>query len=269
MNLEAVLARLTQYGLRGRKDKCSFYNKSVEYLGHILDAEGIRVKPAKVDCIVDMPVPKDLSQLATFLGMANYYSKFVPNFSTLCAPLNQLKCKDARFCWTKSHQDSFEAIKRALVSTDVLIHYNPKWQLKLDCEASSVGLGAVLSHILPDGTERPIHFASRSLTQAEKNWSQIDREAASIIFGIKKFYQYLYGSKFLLVTDHKPLTSIFSLSKSLPSFMAARLQRWSTFLMQFQFTIVYRNTADHANCDCLSRLPIDDISSVDVEDVLQ
>ena len=251
------------------KDKCAFYEPSVEYLGHVLNGEGIKVKPSKVDAICNMPPPKDLQQLESFLGMSNYYSKFIKNFSTICAPLNQLRCKNTSFVWSSTHQEAFEKIKSALISTDVLVHYNPKLPLKLDCDASSFGLGAFLSHIMPDGSERPIHFASRSLTPAEKNWSQIDREACSIIFGIKKFFQFVYGRSFILVTDHKPLTTIFNPAKGLPSFMAARLQRWCTFLMQFQFQIMYRKTNDHANCDCLSRLPVHEISAIDSEEVLE
>ena len=109
---------------------------------------------------------------------------------------------------------------------------------------------------MPNGDERPISYASRTLTSAERGWSQIEKEAAAIVFGMKKFNQYLYGSHFKLVTDHRPLTTIFHPAKGLPPMTAARLQRWATFLMPYQYEIEYRPTKKHANCDTLSRLPL-------------
>ena len=109
---------------------------------------------------------------------------------------------------------------------------------------------------MPDGTERPIAYGSRTLTKAEKNYAQIDKEAAAIIFGIKKFHPYIYGRKFTLITDHKPLTTIFSPKSSLPALAAARLQRWAIILSAYQYEVEFRATDKHANADCLSRLPL-------------
>ena len=255
-NLEKVLSRLSAHGFRGRKDKCSFYQRSVQFLGHVIDQHGVRVNPQKVRAIVDMKAPTCLSELQTFMGMSTYYADYMRDYSTMTAPLNELRQKDVAWRWGKTQQKAFEAVKQSLLSSDVLVHYDPKLKLKLDCDASSVGVGVVLSHIMPDGRDRPISFASKSLSASERNWSQIEKEAYAIIFGIKKFHKYLYGSNFRLVTDHRPLTTIFSTSKGLPAHTVSRLQRWAVFLMSYQYDIEYRSTQKHANCDTLSRLPL-------------
>ena len=140
--------------------------------------------------------------------MVNRYGKFVKSLTDLSAPLNKLLRKDIPWDWTDECQTSFEKIKKALTSTDVLAHYDPNLPIGLARDASSVGVGAVLYHTNPDSSERPIAYASKSLTSAEKNYSQIEQEALSIIFGVKKFHQFLYGRSFLLLTDHKPLLTI-------------------------------------------------------------
>ena len=116
--------------------------------------------------------------------------------------------------------------------------------------------GAVISHIAPSGEERPIAYASRTLSKSERNYAQIEKEALSIVFGIKKFHQYLYGRKFTLVTDHKPLLSLLGPQSGFPTLATARMQRWALLLSGYQYDIQYRSTTKHANADCLSRLPV-------------
>ena len=128
--------------------------------------------------------------------------------------------------------------------------------LKLDTVASQYDIGTVISHVLPPGEERPIAFASRTLPKRERKYSQIEKEALSIIFGVKKFHQYLYGRKILLVTDHKPLTTVLGPKSGIPTLAAARLKRWALLLASYQYHIEYRSTEKHANADCLFRLPI-------------
>ena len=140
--------------------------------------------------------------------MINYYSKFISNYSTITHPLNELLKDGVEWKWSTEQQKSFNQLKDKLSSAPVLTHYNEKLALKLDTDASQYGIGVVISHILPSGKERPIAYASRTLSKSERNYAQIEKEALSIIFGVKKFHQYLYGRKFLLVTDHKPLTTL-------------------------------------------------------------
>ena len=152
----------------------------------------------------------------------------------------------------------FEQLKNVLSSDQVLVHFDPNKTLVLACDASHVGIGAALVHRYPDGSERLIANMSKTLTAAERNYSRIHKEALSIIFGLKKFYQYLYGRPFILVTDHKPLTTLFSPKKGMPLLAANRLARWALWPNQFDYTIEYRKTADHGNADAFSRLPSGD-----------
>ena len=128
--------------------------------------------------------------------------------------------------------------------------------MKMAGDASAYGIGAVISHVYLDGRERPIAYASRTLTNAEKNYPQIEREALSLVYGIRKFHQYLYGRKFVLVTDHKPLTTLLGPKKSIPPLAAARQQRWALLLSAYTYEIEWKPTREHANADGLSQLPL-------------
>lgn len=255
-NLDAVLGRLEEFGLRVQKEKCEFFKDSLEYLGHVIDAQGLHKAPEKVRAIVEAPAPTDVSQLRSFLGLINYYSRFIPNLSSILSPLNVLLCKGKQWQWTSECAASFKEAKEQLLSQSVLTHYDPKLPIRLACDASPYGVGAVISHILPNGQERPIAFASRTLNKAEQNYAQIEREALGIIFGVRKFHHYLYGRQFTLLTDHRPLTTILSPCKATPSMAAARMQRWALLLAAHNYTIQYREAARHGNADGLSRLPL-------------
>ncbi|GBM07216.1 Uncharacterized protein K02A2.6 [Araneus ventricosus] len=152
-------------------------------------------------------------------------------------------------------QVAFEQIRKEICSPKVLVHYDPELPLTLASDASPVGVGCVLAHIYPDGSERPIAFASKILSKTEQKYSQIDKEALAIVWAVKKFYLYLKGRRFTLVTDHKPLVAIFGSKRGLPVLTATRLLHYALILQSFQFDIVFRKTADHGNADFLSRLP--------------
>ena len=142
------------------------------------------------------------------------------------------------------------------MSSRVLVHFDDSLPLVLACDAYSYGLGAVLSHRMPDGTERPVGFSSRTLAKAEQNYSQLDKEALAIVFGVKKYHQYLYGRQFEIKTDHKPLTHIFSESRAIPAMASGRIQRWALTLGAYNYTIQYKEGGENANSDALSRLPL-------------
>ena len=211
--LEEVLRRLKKNGLHLHRNKCTFFQSSVEYLGHLINTEGVHTSKAKVKAVVDAPPPKNINKLRSFIGLINYYGKFIPNLSTILHPLHQLLCRGTHWTWTKECQCSFEEAKSRLVATPVLTHYNPKLPILMAGYASQYGIGAVISHLMPDGSERPIAFVSHTLSGAEKQHSQVEKEALSLIFGIKKFHQFLFGRHFTLVTNHKRLTAILGPKK--------------------------------------------------------
>ncbi|KAL7834774.1 hypothetical protein SRHO_G00290210 [Serrasalmus rhombeus] len=166
------------------------------------------------------------------------------------------KSKYKAWKWTDKCAQAFAKTKRALLKSEVLTHFDPALPLQLACDASPYGVGAVISHIMPDGKEKPIAFASRTLNKAESNYAQIEREALGIVFGVRKFHQYLFGRKFTLLTDHRPLTTIFGPHVGIPSLAASRMQRWALLLSAHSYDIKYRKSELHANADGLSRLPL-------------
>ena len=255
-NLEAVLKKLQLYHLRIKKPKCCFFSDKVEFLGKMITKEGISASNKKIEAISKISPPENIIQLRSFLGIVNHYRKFVPLLAQLSDPLNQLLKKHTSWVWLPDCQKSFIELKEALTSATVLTYFDPKLPIALACDASSIGIGAVIYHIYPDGTERPIAYASKTLSSAERKYSQIEREALSLIFGVKKFHNYLYGRTFLLVTDHKPLLTIFGPKKCIPVMAANRLQRWAIILAAYTYDIQYKPTAKHGNADILSRLPI-------------
>ena len=145
-----------------------------------------------------------------------------------------------------------------MTSDFLLVHYDLKRQLRFACDASSYGLGAVLSHVMDGGRERPVAYASRTLSSSERNYAQIEREALSIIYGVKKFHQFLYGRKFTLITDHQPLLALLGPKSPIPILAAARMQRWAFSLSAYDYQIEYRRSERHANGNALSRLPHED-----------
>ncbi len=254
-NLDAVLTRLEEAGVKLKQDKCSFLLPSVEFLGHRISAEGIQPTTEKVEAIHKAPEPQDITQLRSFLGAVNYYHKFLPDLSTVLAPLYHLLQKNTKWSWGPSHSKAFEKVKNLLTSDRVLAHYDPSEELVLACDASPYGIGAVLSHKYSNSQEKPIAFASRSLGAAERNYSQLEKEGLAIVFAVKKFHQYLYGRRFTITSDHKPLQHIFKETSAIPQMASARIQRWALLLGGYDYSISYKPGREHANADMLSRLP--------------
>ena len=153
--------------MRLKRAKCLFLLPSVEYLGHIVVAEGLCMSEAKVSAIMNAPAPQNVTELRSFLGLVNYYGKFLPDLATILAPLYQLLQKQKKWTWGNSQERAFEMVKHLLKSSRVLVHFDDKLPIILSCDASPYGVGAVLSHRMANGEERPICFASRTLTAAE------------------------------------------------------------------------------------------------------
>lgn len=248
-------------------EKCLFGVPQVEYLGHIFSASGIKPTPAHIDALRKLAPPKDTSQLKSVLGQINYYRKFIPHAAAIAEPLHRLLRKGVPWQWSSQCDQAFKSLKNALLQTTCLCAYDPSKPLVLAADASDYGVGAVLSHIV-NGIERPIAFVSKTLTPAQKNYSQIEKEALAIVFGIKKFHDYLYGRRFTIQTDHKPLLPLLKASAPIPTRTARRLQRWALFLASYTYEIQYRSAAQHANADFMSRLPASDDPTFDEDPVV-
>ena len=241
-NLKCVLDRIQDFGFRINQTKCSFLKPSVEYLGFVVDADGVHSSVDKTKAITAMPKPLNVSQLRSFLGMINHYSKFIPHLASRLSPLYSLLKQDVSWKWNVDCEKAFNNIKDCLASQLILTHYDPTIQLILATDASNAGLGAVLYHRFPNGSEKVISYASKTLTITETRYSQIEKEALAIIYGVQKFDQFLRGRRFILLTDHKPLTTIFGSKRGIPVTAANRLQRWAIRLMAYTYDIEYCST---------------------------
>lgn len=243
-------------GIQFNKDKCEFLKDSISYCGYEIGKNGIFKEKSKIEAIRKMPRSNNITELRAFIGLINYYGRFIKHLSDLLRPLNNLLKKNVGFKWTKDCELAFNRAKAEFERNEILVPFDSKLPIILATDASPYGMGAVLSHIYPDGSERIIQCASNSLTETQKKYAQIDKEVYAIIFGIKKFHQFLYGNHFTLITDHKPLAQIFNPQKGLPAYSAMRMQHYAVFLQAFNFSIKYRKSNDHSNADGLSRLPI-------------
>ena len=174
----------------------------------------------------------------------------------MLAPLHDLLKKGIPWSWKASHQKEFDTSKQQLCSDTLLVHYDMDKKLILSCDASPYGVGAVLSHVMEDGSERPIGFASRTLAPAEKKYSQLVKDGLAIIFGIKKFHQHVYGRSFQITSDHKPLLGLLGENKGVPVMASARMQRWALTLAAYEYRLVYKGGKDNGNSDALSRLSL-------------
>ena len=198
----------------------------------------------------------DWTRFRSYLGMVNHYGRFVSNLPTVLAPLHQLLRKETRWRWSKAQQDAFAQTKEMLSTPQVMTHFDSSKPLVLTCDASPYGVGAVLAHAFDDRVERPIAYYSRSLSAAEKNYAQIDKEGLAVIAGLTKFHKYLWGRPFLIVTDHKPLLGLFGEQKAVPQMLSPRMQRWALTLAAYEYQIVHRPGSSIPQADALSRLPL-------------
>ena len=252
--LNTVLEKLDKWGLKVRAEKCELFLREIKFLGFIINREGIFTDPDKTNAIDNMPEPRNITELRSFLGFVNYYSKFVPNLHNVKQPMEELLCKDRQWIWTNRCQKAFNRVKEIIKSPLLLTHFDPKQELIVAADASSTGVGAVLLHRFPDGSQKAIAHASKSLSPAQRNYGQIEKEAYALVFAVNVFHKYLWGHKFILWTDHKPLLAIFGAKTGIPQTTANRLQRWAIHLLGYDFTLEHKSTKEFGEADALSRL---------------
>lgn len=222
----------------------------------MIDSQGLHPIQEKVQAVQEAPPPRNVGELKSFIGLLTYYSKFLRNLSTLLAPLYKLLKRHVSWRLTKEQDRAFKKSKELLLSSQVLVHFDPKLPIRLACDASDYGIGAVMSHVMPDGSEKPVGFFSRTLTKTERKYSQIEKEALACVVGVTRFHSYLWGHHFVLQIDHKPLLTLFNKNKQIPQQAANRIQRWAWKLASYEYSIEWRASGQHVNADALSRLPL-------------
>ena len=255
--LKTVLTKLKKAGLRLNFDKCTFFTDKVDYLGYVFDANGVHPNPNKLTAILEAPVPSNTKQVQSFVGLANFYSRFIPNFAHYMSPLYALLQKNAKFSWTSEHQQAFDRINQLFLDKNILCDFNTSFETSIETDSSSYGVGCVLlQRPHKNACWSPVQFASRTLNSAECNYSQIEREALSVMFALDKFREFLLGSHFTLYNDHKPLFTLFAKHKPVPVSCSGRVQRWALKLSQFGYEFVYSKGSDNVHSGFLSRLPL-------------
>ncbi|KAJ0172603.1 hypothetical protein K1T71_011742 [Dendrolimus kikuchii] len=257
--LKEFLNRAREINLKFNREKCRIGVKEVHYLGHIFDANGIRPDDEKVRAIRDMPPPTDKKGVERFLGAVNYLSKFIPNYSQRAVPLTNLLKKENAWRWEQSEANSFKELKECVCSAGVLALYDVGAPAQLSVDASRDAVGAVL---LQGG--RPVEFSSRTLTDAQRRYAQVEKEMLAIVFACERFHQYIFGKQRVVVeSDHKPLESIFK--KPLMS-VPARLQRMMLRLQNYDLIVTYKPGKYMYIADTLSRAPLPELYSNEVHE---
>lgn len=253
-NLEDVLSRLEKYNVKLNVEKSEFFVQSLVFLGFELSGKGKAPSATKVQQILSIPAPTNLTELKSFVSMFNYYRNFVHMCPDLLEPFHKLMRKDEPFVWSSECALAFAKCKTALSEATMLVLFDPSKELILSVDSSSFGVGAVLSQI--DGNkEYPLAFESATLNPAQRNYSQLEKEALAVIFGLKKFHKYLWGRNFTICSDHLPLKSIFGEKKRIPSLASSKLIRWAIILSAYQYKIVHRKGSLIPHADAMSRLP--------------
>jgi hypothetical protein len=257
-HLDAVFAKLREVNLKLNPGKCCFGARSIAFLGHVVSHEGTRPDPSKIDAVTQFPVPRTVSDVRSFLGLTGYYRNYVKGYARIAVPLFELTKKEVAFVWDLGCQDSFDALKRALVSAPVLIRPDFEKQFCLDVDWSTKGVGAILSQ-REGRSEKVVAYASKGLTSAQKKFHPMEGECYAFIWGVMHFRQYLHRTHFILRTDHKPLEWLATVSDA-----HGRRGRWIDMLQDFSFKILHRPGMRHTNVDALSRNPVG--AAVDDED---
>jgi len=255
-NLDTLLENTFQinFPLKGTRERiCSSNQRNVSakdkvtYLGFELSYRSIKASPDKVKAVQNFPIPQSVKDLRSFLGLASFYRRLVPHFADIAKALTQLTKKDNIWDWNQECQESFDKLKSKLSSTPMLVFPDYTVQFILTTDASTIGLGAVLSQV-QEGIERPISFASRQLNKAERAYSASELETLAVVWATKYFRCYLYGKKFLVRTDHSARKFLRNFADS-----NCRLMRWSLRLSEFDFEIGHVPGSKIKHVDALSR----------------
>lgn len=247
--LREVFERLQAAGLKLKPKKCQLFQRSVQYLGHIISEDGVKTDPEKIRTVAEWPMPITAKQVRSFLGLASYYRRFIQGFAEIAAPLYRLTENEAEFKWTDQCDEAFTRLKRQLTTAPVLAFPSFGEEFILDTDASNFGIGAVLSQV-QNGRERVVAYASRAMTKAERKYSTTRKEMLAFVHFSKHFRHYLYGRRFVARTDHGALKWLHNFKEP-----EGQVARWLEQLGEFDFVVQHRPGVKHGNADAMSRSP--------------
>ena len=261
-HLQIVLDRLREHNLKLKLSKCSFLKERSDYLGFVISKDGILPDPKKVECIKDMKEPTNVREVRGFLGCCSYYRRFVNQFSHIAKPIIALTKKYVPFQWTEECQEAFDLLKRSLMEAPVLAYPNPQKPYILYTDASDDSIGAVLCQENDDKeglgpkekNENPIHYLSHKLSDTQKRWPIIEKEAFSIYYALQHLDHYLHGAEFVIRTDHKPLKYLLT-----SPMQNRKIQMWALSIAGYNCRIEYIQGKRNCCADFLSRLPGHDL----------
>lgn len=262
VNLKKVLARLDEYKLKVKPSKCQFLTNEISFLGHRITPKGVGMGIEKINALETLQIPTTTKRLRSFLGLTNYYRKFIPNYATIALPLYKLLKKDTKFAWNDDCQVAFEQLVKGINKEAVLAFPNYRKQFHLTTDASNKGIGGVLSQEDENGQQRPISFISRKLNNAEVKYSTTEQECLAIVWSIAQLRHYLVGKEFVIHTDHRPLVWLKNNMDA-----SSRLHRWQTKLQEYRFVIRYRPGRENYVADELSRNFQEDVLIAKVEGI--
>lgn len=261
-DLDKVFQRLEKFKLRLNNQKCCICSPRVKFLGHVITPAGIAVDEEKIQAIVNRRHPKNVKELISFIQTCSWYRRFIDSYADIARPLTNLTKKTAEWKWTKSEIDAFNKLKAALTSPPILKQAVNNMPFSIQTDASAYAMGAVL--LQGEGPdEHPIEYASRLLSNAERNYSTTEREALAIVWACNKFRGYIEGAEVRLLTDHQPLKWLLSLKSP-----TGRLARWGLQLQQFNFSVEYLPGKANAVADMLSRPPCEEDEHSDPENCI-
>jgi hypothetical protein len=254
-NLRNVLERAKNKGIKFNPDKCIIAVQEVPFFGHLITSNGLKPDPSKIEAVTKLGVPQNRTELETLLGMVNYLQKFSPNLAEVTSPMRSLLKKDIEFVWDHTQTDAFNKMKELISQSPVLAFFDHNKPVTLECDASKHGIGAA---IMQDG--RPVAYTSKTLTQTESGYANIEREMLAILYGCKRFHQYVYGRHVTVHSDHKPLSAIM---KKPLSAAPPRLQRMMLQLQKYDLDVRHVSGKEVPISDLLSRQPMTDKFSIE------
>lgn len=247
-HLAEVFDRMREYGLKMKKNKCKFMKNEIKYLGFVVGKDGIKADSDKVRTIKEMKPPVDVRGVRAFIGCVSYYRRFCPKFSEIAIPLIKLTKKHSKFEWTQECQDAFEKLKIVLTEAPTLAFPDPKREYTLYTDASDNCVGAVLTQNFGQG-EQPIHYLSHKLSDSQRKWPIVEKEAYAIFYALQKLDYYLHGATFTIKCDHKPLKYLLS-----SEMKNRKIQMWAIAISSYNCKIEYIKGKENEQADMLSRL---------------